>query len=362
MTTHLSWSCTEHFNPLARWSALIATDSWGGYNSRQCAHPADQGEGSEGWFCETKWVLGVCGLPTTIVFGAAGLWGVPITYSQKRQFRTQSEISHIWHCHFIISHYLQPLMNFINHKYQKEQWQCEYPTADTLNYGRYRHICSEHVFISLRQPQASPPVKQKQQEMSDSPEKSDRTARTSEDMWALMRSHLTVGHVNCMTQVQNSAGDSAYFYFSSRPFFTSLPFNDTAKDKTLSFSGAKMRPKKQNNSWTKRTQCETPMVLSARPCARRSSQWRLHGGPRNAKQHRARGREAISTGSKGKGLRCPQDTAWNEQLVGLQQQPTSHLALWASNTPLFPKEGKLLCLWKQGLRTLAPSINNPILT
>lgn len=76
------------------------------YNSRQCAHPADQGEGSEGWFCETKWVLGVCGLPTTIVFGAAGLWGVPITYSQKRQFRTQSEISHIRRCHlsFLITY------------------------------------------------------------------------------------------------------------------------------------------------------------------------------------------------------------------------------------------------------------------
>lgn len=185
-----------------------------GYNSRQCAHPADQGEGSEGWFCETKWVLGVCGLPTTIVFGAAGLWGVPITYSQKRQFRTQSENSHIWRYHFIISHYLQLLLNFINHKYQKEQWQCEYPRADTLNYKLYCHISSECVFISFCQPQTSSPVKQKQQEMTDSPNKHNRTVRTSRGLWASIKSRFGRGHANHTSQLKNSHSS-----FSSCPLY-----------------------------------------------------------------------------------------------------------------------------------------------
>lgn len=48
------------------------------------AHPADHGEESPVWFCDTKCVLGVCGLPTRIVFGAEGLWGVPITYSKDK--------------------------------------------------------------------------------------------------------------------------------------------------------------------------------------------------------------------------------------------------------------------------------------
>lgn len=48
------------------------------------AHPADHGEESAVWFCDTKCVLGVCGLPTRIVFGAEGLWGVPITYSKDK--------------------------------------------------------------------------------------------------------------------------------------------------------------------------------------------------------------------------------------------------------------------------------------
>lgn len=37
------------------------------------AHPADQGEESPVWFCDAKCVLGVCGLPTRMVFCAEGL-------------------------------------------------------------------------------------------------------------------------------------------------------------------------------------------------------------------------------------------------------------------------------------------------
>lgn len=48
------------------------------------AHPADHGEESAVWFCDTKCVLGVCGLPTRIVFGTEGLWGVPITYDKDK--------------------------------------------------------------------------------------------------------------------------------------------------------------------------------------------------------------------------------------------------------------------------------------
>lgn len=39
-------------------------------------------------------MLGVCGLPTTIVLDAAGLWGVPITYSQKRIQNNQTPPHH----------------------------------------------------------------------------------------------------------------------------------------------------------------------------------------------------------------------------------------------------------------------------
>lgn len=48
-------------------------------------HPADQGEESAVWFCDTKCVFGVWGLPTNIVLGAEGLWGVPITYGQDER-------------------------------------------------------------------------------------------------------------------------------------------------------------------------------------------------------------------------------------------------------------------------------------
>lgn len=66
------------------------------------AHPADHGEESAVWFCDTKCVLGVCGLPTRIVFGTEGLWGVPITYNKdKNHLENNHNYPKIFRC-FII--------------------------------------------------------------------------------------------------------------------------------------------------------------------------------------------------------------------------------------------------------------------